>query len=66
MPFSNFEAFLGKFIENFSLNIKVTILEMSTEILSQLVFLNMFEKREILRKIWICLKFFFDQTSKRG
>ena len=34
---------------------KVAITERSTEILRKFVFLNMFEKWQILRKIWICL-----------
>ena len=38
---------------------------MSTEIIRQFVFLNKFEKGQILRIIWICLKTFFDQTSER-
>ena len=66
MHFFCFEAFGGKFIENFPFNIKVTIAEKSTEILSQFVFLTMFEKGKILWKIWICLKIFFEQTSNRG
>ena len=40
----------------------VTILiisERSTEILRKFVFLNKFEKGQILRKIWICLNNFF-------
>ena len=46
---------------------KVTISERSTELLRKFVFLNKFEKKQILRKIWICLhKSFFDQTIKRG
>ena len=28
--------------------------------------LTYFKKGQILRKIWICLKYFFDQTSKMG
>ena len=44
---------------------KVTISETSTEILRKVVFLNNFEKVQILRKIWICLNL-FDQTSERG
>ena len=39
---------------------------MSTEILSQLVFLNMFEKGKILRKIWICLNNFFLSNQLKG
>ena len=37
-----------------------------TEILRKFVFLNMFEKGQILRKIWICLYNSFDEPSKRG
>ena len=37
-----------------------------TEILRKIVFLNMFEKGQILRKIWICLNNSFDEPSKRG
>ena len=55
MPFCCFEAFLGKLIENFSFNIKVTIAETSTEKLRKFVFLTILEKGKILRKIWICL-----------
>ena len=47
--------FLGK---------KGAISERSTETLRKFVFLNMFEKGQILRKIWICFKTLFDQTSK--
>ena len=46
--------------------IKLTISETSTEILRKFVFLNMFEKWKIRRKIWICFNNFLDQTSKRG
>ena len=52
--------------EIFFLVKKVTISETSTEILRKFVILTMFEKWQILRKIWICLNFFFYQTSKRG
>ena len=45
--------------ELFFLDIKVTISEMSTEILRKYVFLTMFEKGQILRKIWICLSKLF-------
>ena len=45
---------------------KVTILERSTELLRKFVYLNMFEKGQILRKIWICLNDFFLLNSKRG
>ena len=41
--------------ELFFLDIKVTIAETSTEILWKFVYLTMFEKGQILRKIWICL-----------
>ncbi len=43
---------------------KMTISEMSTEILRKLVFLNNFEKRKILRKIWIVLTFFLIKSVK--
>ena len=51
--------------ELFFLFKKVTISEMSTEDLRKFVFLTMFEKWEILMKIWICLNNSFDQTTKR-
>ncbi len=38
---------------------KSAISERSTEILRKFAFLNMFEKGQILRKIWICLNNFF-------
>ena len=41
--------------ELFFLDIKVIIVEMSTKILKKFVFPTMFEKRQIVRKIWICL-----------
>ena len=44
----------------------VTISERSTEILRKFVYLNKFERRKILRKIWICLNNFFNQTSEIG
>ena len=45
---------------------KVTISEKSREILRKFVFLNMFEKGNILRKIWICLNnFFLNKFEKR-
>ena len=47
-----FWSVLGEFIEKFSFNIKVTSAETSTEILSQFVFLTMFDRGKILRKIW--------------
>ena len=40
--------------------------EESAEILRKFVFLNIFEKGKILRKICICLNNFFYQTSKMG
>ena len=54
-----FWSIFGEFMENFFFNIKVTIAETSTEKLSHNVFLTMFEKGKILRKIWICLNNFF-------
>ena len=45
--------------ELFFLVIKVTIVETSIEKLRKFVFLTMFEKRQILRKIWICLSKYF-------
>ena len=44
---------------------KVTISERRSKIRRKFVFLNKFEKERILRKIWICLNKFFDQTCKR-
>ena len=62
-----FWCFFGEILrELLFLDIKVTISETSTEILRKFVFLTTFEKGKILRKIWICLNIFFDQTSKRG
>ena len=43
---------------------KMNISERWTEKLRKLVLLNMFEKRRILRKIWICLNNFFLQIIK--
>ena len=43
---------------------KSDYLTKNTELLRKFVFLNMFEKGQILRKIWICFKTLFDQTSK--
>ena len=43
---------------------KVTLSEKSTEILRKFVFLNKFEKGQILRKIWICLNNFFIKPVK--
>ena len=45
---------------------KVTISEMTTDILRKFVVLTMFEKWQILRKIWICLNKCFYQTIKRA
>ena len=45
---------------------KVTISERSTEILRKFVFLNKFEKGQILRKIWIFLNNFFWSNQLRG
>ena len=52
----------------FSPSQKVTISEKSTETLRKLCFffLTSLTKGKILRKIWICLNNFFDQTSKMG
>ena len=58
MLFCCFEEFWGRLTENFFFSQKMTI--------SEFVFLNEFEKGQILRKICICLKIFFHQTSKRG
>ena len=44
----------------------MTISETSNEILSKFVFLNMFEKEQILRKIWICLNNFFFINPVKG
>ena len=52
--------------ELFFLDIKVTTSKTRTEILRKFVFLTIFEKGLILRKIWICLSNIFYQTSKRG
>ena len=41
--------------ELFFLDIKVIIAETSTEIIRNFVFLTLFKKGKILRKIWICL-----------
>ena len=60
MPFCCFEAFLGNFIENFLFRHKSDyLIETRTEILCKFVFLTMFEKWQILRKIWICISNFF-------
>ena len=55
MIFCFFEAFGGKFTENLFFGQKLVVSERSTEILRKFVFLNMFEKRQTLRKIWISL-----------
>ena len=65
MPFCCFEAFCGKSHELLFLIKKMSISETSTEGLRKFVFITIFEKWQIPRKIWICLKKFFDQTSKR-
>ena len=52
--------------ELFILVQNVTSSKTSTEILRKFVFLTMFEKWQIMRKIWICLKKCFNQTSKRA
>ena len=44
----------------------MSISERCTEILRKFVFLNMFEKGQILRKIEFVKTIVFDQTSKRG
>ena len=45
----------------------MTISERSTEILKKFVFLNKFEKEQIMMKIWICLnKSFLKKPEKRG
>ena len=51
--------FVGSHWELFFLDIIVTITEMSAEILRKFVFLTMFEKWQILRKIRICLNKYF-------
>ena len=51
--------FVGSHWELFFLDIIVTIAEMSTEILRKFVFLTMFEKCQILWKIWMCLNKYF-------
>ena len=68
MLFSCFEAFLGKFTENFCFLVhKVTISEKSTETLRMFVFLNMFEKDANLEEnLDLFKQLFFDQTIKRG
>ena len=43
---------------------KSDYLRKNTELLWKFVFLNMFEKGQILKKIWICFKTLCDQTSK--
>ena len=54
-----FSVFLKHFLRNSQrtslFNPKSCYLIKSTEIHRKFVFLNKFEKRQILRKIWICL-----------
>ena len=45
---------------------KVTLSERRTEILTKFVFLNMFENRQTLRKIWICLNKCFWSNQWKG
>ena len=45
---------------------KVTISERITEILRKFVFLIIFEKGKILRKIWVCLNKCFLSNQKNG
>ena len=66
MPFCSFEAFWGKFIETFLFIKKLTISEKRTEELRKFVFLTMFEKWQILRKIWICFNHFFWSNLYKG
>ena len=66
MLFCCFVAFWGNSQRTSLTSQKKKISETSTEILRKFVFLTMFEKWQILRKIWICLNIFFYQTSKRG
>ncbi len=47
-------------------SLKMTISERITEIFRKFVFLNKFEKRHILRKIWICLNNFFLYKQVKG
>ena len=58
--------FVGSHSELFFLDIILTITEMSTEILRKFVFLTMFEKRQILRKIRICLNNCFWSNQLKG
>ncbi len=55
MLFCSFEAFLEKFTENFSFLSKNGYLSNEHRNTKKFVFLNMFEKGQIVRKIWICL-----------
>ena len=48
------------------LDIKVTIAETSAEIFKKFVFLTMFEKGQILRKIWISLNICFWSNQLNG
>ena len=54
--FTNFEAFWGIFTENFYFLSKKW--QKGTDTLRKFVFLNMFEKAQIPKKIWICLNNF--------
>ena len=56
--------FRGNSQRTFLFSPKNNYLRKNTELLRKFVFLNMFEKGQILRKIWICFKTLFDQTSK--
>ena len=66
----SFSVVLKHFWENSQRNSlfiqKMAISERRSEIHKRFVFLNMFEKGKILRKIWICLNNCFWQTSKSG
>ena len=56
MLFCYFEAFLGNSLKNSLFSQKMTISEISSEILGKFVFLNKFEKVQILSKVRICGK----------
>ena len=65
--FQLFWSIFGKIhSELLFLDIKVTISQMSTEILRKFVFLTIFEKVLILRKIWIRLSNFFWSNQLKG
>ncbi len=64
MLFWCFEAYFENSQRTFLFSQKMAISERSSEILRKFAFLNRFEKGLILRKIWICLNNFFDQTRK--